>query len=86
MYYQSYSGRYNLGGAIGLDGTDIQNGDDLILESGNSVIAVVVQYRLGLFGFLPGQKVKQGGALNAGLRRSPPINCQPVLFLYDIHS
>ena len=86
MYYQSCSDRYNLGGAIGLDGTDIQNGDDLILESGNSVIAVVVQYRLGLFGFLPGQKVKQGGALNAGLRRSPYTHFQSVLFLYAVHS
>jgi len=29
---------------------------------------VVIQYRLGLFGFLAGAKVKSGGALNAGLR------------------
>lgn len=29
---------------------------------------VVIQYRLGLFGFLPGAEVKSGGALNAGLR------------------
>ena len=30
-------------------------------------MAVFIQYRLGLFGFLPGEKVKEGGALNAGL-------------------
>ncbi|KAF5327175.1 hypothetical protein D9619_004625 [Psilocybe cf. subviscida] len=43
------------------------NGDDLIREAGGEVVAVVIQYRLGVFGFLGGQKVKDGGALNAGL-------------------
>ncbi|KAF9479977.1 alpha/beta-hydrolase [Pholiota conissans] len=42
-------------------------GNDILRESGGGVILVVIQYRLGLFGFLPGQKVKQGGVLNAGL-------------------
>lgn len=44
------------------------NGEDLIRESKNGVVAVVIQYRLGLFGFLPGQKIKAGGSLNTGLR------------------
>ncbi|KAF8344952.1 Alpha/Beta hydrolase protein [Amanita rubescens] len=39
----------------------------LIQESGNRVVIVVLQYRLGLFGFLPGKAVKHGGELNAGL-------------------
>ncbi|KAL0945303.1 hypothetical protein HGRIS_000809 [Hohenbuehelia grisea] len=56
-----HGGGYLAGSASG------QNGADLVRESGNSVIAVVIQYRLGLFGFLPGTKVKEGGALNAGL-------------------
>ncbi|KAG1732237.1 Alpha/Beta hydrolase protein [Suillus paluster] len=43
------------------------NGADLIMESNHGVITVLVQYRLGLFGFLPGEAVKEGGALNAGL-------------------
>ena len=43
------------------------NGNDLIREAGGEVVAVIIQYRLGLFGFLPGEKVKEGGALNAGL-------------------
>ena len=30
-------------------------------------MAVFIQYRLGVFGFLAGEKVKEGGALNAGL-------------------
>ncbi|KAJ7589883.1 Alpha/Beta hydrolase protein [Mycena floridula] len=62
-----HGGGYVSGGTSGFTGTDIQNGDDLIRESGNGVIAVVIQYRLGLFGFLPGEAVKKGGALNAGL-------------------
>ena len=43
------------------------NGNDLVRESGGGVVAVVIQYRLGVFGFLSGEKVKEDGALNAGL-------------------
>ncbi|KAJ8589766.1 alpha beta-hydrolase [Rhizopogon salebrosus TDB-379] len=43
------------------------NGADLIIESNHGVITVLIQYRLGLFGFLAGEAVKEGGALNAGL-------------------
>lgn len=43
------------------------DGNDLLQESGNGVVVVVLQYRLGLFGFLAGQEVKDNGALNAGL-------------------
>jgi len=39
------------------------NGNDLFRESGDGVVTVIIQYRLGLFGFLPGEKVKQGKAL-----------------------
>ncbi|KAH9481796.1 putative secreted lipase [Psilocybe cubensis] len=56
-----HGGGYIEGSASGFDG------NDLIRASGENVIAVVIQYRLGVFGFLPGQKVKDGGALNAGL-------------------
>jgi cholinesterase len=45
----------------------VYNGNDLVREAGGGVVAVFIQYRLGLFGFLPGEKVKEGGALNAGL-------------------
>jgi carboxylesterase type B len=44
-------------------------GNDILREAGGGVVLVVIQYRLGLFGFLPGQKVKDGGVLNAGLRK-----------------
>ncbi|KAJ8594571.1 alpha/beta-hydrolase [Rhizopogon salebrosus TDB-379] len=43
------------------------NGADLIMKSNHGVIVVSIQYRLGLFGFLAGEAVKEGGALNAGL-------------------
>ncbi|KAJ7599342.1 Alpha/Beta hydrolase protein [Mycena floridula] len=66
-----HGGGYVAGGSLGLEylppGTEIQQGDDLVHESGNNVVAVVIQYRLGLFGFLPGEAVRKGGALNAGL-------------------
>ncbi|KAL0572192.1 hypothetical protein V5O48_009774 [Marasmius crinis-equi] len=40
---------------------------DLVKDSQNSVVSVVMQYRLGLFGFLAGNEVKENGALNIGL-------------------
>ena len=33
----------------------------------NRFISVIIQYRLGAFGFLSSEDVKKGGALNAGL-------------------
>ncbi|KAJ7798703.1 Alpha/Beta hydrolase protein [Mycena olivaceomarginata] len=44
------------------------SGTDIINQSNRGVVAVVLQYRLGIFGFLPGAAVKQNGTLNAGLR------------------
>ncbi|KAF8554980.1 alpha/beta-hydrolase [Imleria badia] len=54
------------GGYVGLSGSSY-DGSNLVFQSQNNVIAVVIQYRLGVFGFLPGAEVKSGGALNAGL-------------------
>ncbi|KAF8869965.1 alpha beta-hydrolase [Infundibulicybe gibba] len=64
-----HGGGYMQGGAsLTLPGTDvIYDGNDLIREANGGVVAVIIQYRLGVFGFLPGTKVKEGGALNAGL-------------------
>ncbi|RDB16283.1 hypothetical protein Hypma_003046 [Hypsizygus marmoreus] len=62
-----HGGGYVAGSASGFQGTDIYDGNDLIRESNEGVVVVVVQYRLGLFGFLPGAAVKRNGALNAGL-------------------
>ncbi|THH19417.1 hypothetical protein EW146_g1764 [Bondarzewia mesenterica] len=40
---------------------------DFVKQSNYGVVSVQVQYRLGLFGFMPGQQVKDGGDLNVGL-------------------
>ncbi|KIK45295.1 hypothetical protein CY34DRAFT_22614 [Suillus luteus UH-Slu-Lm8-n1] len=55
------------GGGYILGSANLYNGADLIIDSNYGVITVVIQYRLGLFGFLSGEAVKEGGALNAGL-------------------
>jgi len=42
-------------------------GEDLVHNSQDQVVAVLIQYRLGLWGFLPGSEVKKNGDLNVGL-------------------
>ncbi|KAF5361006.1 hypothetical protein D9756_005124 [Leucocoprinus leucothites] len=62
-----HGGGYISGSASGFTGADPFDGDDLVRDAGGGVVAVIIQYRLGVFGFLPGQKVRDGGVLNAGL-------------------
>ncbi|KAF9447130.1 alpha/beta-hydrolase [Macrolepiota fuliginosa MF-IS2] len=62
-----HGGGYVAGSASGFSGTDLYDGNDLVRQAGGGVVAVIIQYRLGVFGFLAGQKVHDGGALNAGL-------------------
>ncbi|KAJ6615842.1 Alpha/Beta hydrolase protein, partial [Mycena sp. CBHHK59/15] len=54
-------GRYIQGAA------SIYKGTDLVSQSNRGIVVVTIQYRLGVFGFLPGTEVKKNGALNAGL-------------------
>ncbi|KAJ3542368.1 hypothetical protein NMY22_g3532 [Coprinellus aureogranulatus] len=65
-----HGGGYSLGSISfpGVNGMRIYDGNDLVNDSGGNVIAVLIQYRLGLFGFLAGSDVKKDGVLNAGLR------------------
>ncbi|EJC97368.1 alpha/beta-hydrolase [Fomitiporia mediterranea MF3/22] len=56
------------GGGYVAGSTSGQNGSDLIREASGGIVAVELQYRLGvILGFLPGSEVKKNGALNAGL-------------------
>ncbi|KAJ6585087.1 alpha beta-hydrolase [Mycena capillaripes] len=55
------------GGGYVIGSASQYNGADIVQGSGNQVVVVVIQYRLGLFGFLAGQEVKDGGVLNPGL-------------------
>nr|GAT44231.1 predicted protein [Mycena chlorophos] len=43
------------------------NGTELVVESNHNAVVVVMQYRLGLFGFLAGQEIHDHGVANAGL-------------------
>ena len=61
--------RYVEGGAVTF------SGQDLIKESDYGVVAVIIQYRLGVFGFLPGSEVLANGTLNVGLRPYVHICC-----------
>lgn len=45
------------------------SGDNLINEAGGGLVVVNMEYRLGVFGFLPGSQVKERGSLNNGLRQ-----------------
>ncbi|KAF5360641.1 hypothetical protein D9756_005137 [Leucocoprinus leucothites] len=56
-----HGGGYFTGSAFMFDG------DDLIQQAGGNAVVVILQYRLGLFGFLSGQKIHDEGVLNAGL-------------------
>ncbi|KAG6872737.1 hypothetical protein C0995_007059 [Termitomyces sp. Mi166 len=62
-----HGGGYMSGSASGFNGADFYDGNDLISEANGGVVVVVIQYRLGLFGFLAGKEVKKNGALNVGL-------------------
>ncbi|KAH9882826.1 hypothetical protein J1614_000192 [Plenodomus biglobosus] len=61
VFFWIHGGGYGLFSATGLDPTEF------LTTNNNSFVSVIIQYRLGAFGFLAGDHVKAGGALNAGL-------------------
>ncbi|KAF2006253.1 alpha/beta-hydrolase [Amniculicola lignicola CBS 123094] len=61
VFFWIHGGGYALYGASGLDPSPFMTNNN------NGFISVVIQYRLGAFGFLAGSDIKEDGALNAGL-------------------
>lgn len=43
----------------------VYDADEIVKLSNDNAIVVLIQYRLGLHGFLAGKEVKKDGALNA---------------------
>ncbi|THV05677.1 alpha/beta-hydrolase [Dendrothele bispora CBS 962.96] len=65
-----HGGGYHFGSAANASipgATGGYDGEDLLRISNDRTIVVVIQYRLGLFGFLAGETIKNDGDLNAGL-------------------
>lgn len=58
---------YIHGGGYDAGNTTVYPTQDFVVNANHNLIAVGIQYRLGVFGFLAGTEVKTGGALNAGL-------------------
>ncbi|KAJ7275805.1 alpha beta-hydrolase [Mycena rebaudengoi] len=58
---------YFHGGGYVLGASSQFRGSDIINQSNRGVVVVIVQYRLGLFGFLAGSAMKKHGTLNNGL-------------------
>ena len=55
------------GGGYQADANANWNGTKLVETSGNNLVFVNFNYRVGLFGFLGGEEVRKDGDLNAGL-------------------
>ncbi|KAI5890824.1 alpha/beta-hydrolase [Schizophyllum commune H4-8] len=62
-----HGGGYFSGSAIGYHGNDGYDGKYPLKRANGGLVVVVPQYRLGMFGFLPGKEVHDAGAANAGL-------------------
>jgi carboxylesterase type B len=58
---------YIQGGGYSTNSNANYNGTKVIQESGNNIIFVNFNYRVGVFGFLAGEAVRDDGDLNAGL-------------------
>lgn len=55
------------GGAYATNANANYNGTEVVQESGNKIVFVNFNYRVGALGFLAGKDVKEDGDLNVGL-------------------
>ncbi|KAI5890825.1 alpha/beta-hydrolase [Schizophyllum commune H4-8] len=62
-----HGGGYAGGSATGFFGDDKYDGKYPLVRARGGLVVVVVQYRLGMYGFLAGKEVRDAGAANAGL-------------------
>jgi carboxylesterase type B len=53
-------------GYVGL-GNANYNGSDLVEHSGNNIVFVNFNYRVGMWGFLASSRIKEDGNLNVGM-------------------
>lgn len=58
---------YIQGGGYANNSNANYNGTDVVTKSNDNLILVNFNYRVGVLGFLASEKVRQDGALNAGL-------------------
>lgn len=58
---------YIQGGGYATNSNANYNGTEVIQASGQGIVFVNFNYRVGLFGFLASEEVRQNGDLNAGL-------------------
>jgi carboxylesterase type B len=55
-------------GGFNLNSNPYFNGSDLVQQSGNKLVVVNFNYRVGVYGFLAGKEIQAGGSLNNGLK------------------
>lgn len=58
---------YLPGGGYSSNANVRYNGSEIVQQSDNSIVFVYVNYRVGVYGFLAGEEIRQDGVLNAGL-------------------
>lgn len=58
---------YIQGGGYANNSNANYNGTEVVKRSGDNIVFVNFNYRVGALGFLAGEKVRRNGALNAGL-------------------
>ena len=58
---------YIQGGGYATNSNANYNGTDVVQKSGHGLVVVNFNYRVGVFGFLASEKVREDGDLNVGL-------------------